>query len=138
MNDVSDINTIYDGSSISDSENSENCETKPSSNVHGNEAEKCDGRSKGKFVNKNVISLSKRNLTKNEIFLLSKGLNFVPTFNKVDIAKLKLELEQFGRMLRLKWHFRNDKRDLPINLFKIKSPFNPRNKDAAIEIIWAV
>ena len=37
-------------------------------------------------------------------------------------------------MLRLKWHFRDDKRDMPINQFKTKSTFNPRNKDAAIEI----
>ena len=65
---------------------------------------------------------------------MPKGLNFIPTCNKVDVAKLKLELEQFGRMLRLKWHFRNDKIDLPINPFKTKSTFNPRNKDAAIEI----
>ena len=102
--------------------------------MQGNEAEMCDGRLKGRFVSKNVINLSKRNLTENEISLLSKGLNFIPTCNKVDIAKLKLELEQFGRMLRLKWHFRDDKRDMPINQFKTKSTFNPRNKDAAIEI----
>ena len=101
--------------------------------MQGNEAGMCDGRLKGKFVSKNVINLSKRNLTENEISLLSKGLNFIPTCNKVDVAQLKLELELFGRMLRLKWHFRDDKRDLPINPFKTKSTFNPRSKDAAIE-----
>ena len=62
-----------------------------------------------------MINLSKRNLSENEISLLSKGLNFFPTCNKVDVARLKLELEQFGRMLRLKWHFRDDKRDIPSN-----------------------
>ena len=133
MKDVSDTNTKFDDSSISDPENSENCETKPSSNVQSNEAEMCNDRLKGKLVSKSVINLSKRNLTENEISLLSKGLNFIPTCNKVDVAKLKLELEQFGRMLRLKWHFRNDKRDLSINPFKRKSTFNPRNKNAAIE-----
>ena len=35
-----------------------------------------------------------------------KGLNFLPTCNKVDVTRLKLELEQFGRMLRLKWYFK--------------------------------
>ena len=65
---------------------------------------------------------------------MSKGLNFIPTCNKVDVARLKLELEQFGRMLCLKWHFRNEKRDIPINPFKAKFTFNPRSKDAAIEI----
>ena len=70
----------------------------------------CDGRLKGKFVSKNVINLSEQNLNENEISLLSKGFDFIPTCNKVDVARLKLELEQFGRVIRLKWHFRNDKR----------------------------
>ena len=121
-------------SSINDSENSESCEGTPFRNVQGNEAKMCDDRLKGKFVSKIVINLSKRNLSENEFFLLSKGLNFIPTCNKVDVARLKLELEQFGRMLRLKWHFRDDKRDIPINPLKTKSTFNPRNKDTAIEI----
>ena len=37
-------------------------------------------------------------------------------------------------MLRLKWHFRNDEKELDRNKFKPKSTFNPRNKDATIEI----
>ena len=90
MNDISDFNTIFGDSSISDCENSENCEIKPSSNIQDNEVEICDGRLKGKFVSKNVINLSKRNLTENEISLLWNSLNFIPTCNKVDIAKLKL------------------------------------------------
>ena len=45
-----------------------------------------------------------------------------------------MELEAYGRMLRLKWHFRNDKKEFHRNMFKPKSTFNPRNKDAAIEI----
>ena len=49
---------------------------------------------------------------------MSKGLNFIPTCNKIDVARLKIELEQFGRMLRLKWDFRDDKRNIPINPFK--------------------
>ena len=134
LNDVSDTKTMFDDSSISDSENSKNCESTPFSNVQGNEAEMCDGQLKGKILIENVINLSKRDLSENEISLLSKGLNFIPTCNKVDVARLKLELEQFGRMLRLKWHFRDDKRDIPINPFKTKSTFNPRNKDATIEM----
>ena len=121
LNHVSDTKTMFDGSSISDSENSKSREAAPLSNVQGNEAEMCDGRLKGKFVGENVINLSKRDLSENEISLLSKGLNFIPTCNKVDVARLKMELEQFGRMLRLKWHFRDDKRDIPINPFKTKS-----------------
>ena len=51
----------------------------------------CDGRLKGKFVSMNVINLSKRNLSENEISLLSKGHNFIPPYTKVDVARLKLE-----------------------------------------------
>ena len=45
-----------------------------------------------------------------------------------------MELEAYGRMLRLIWHFRNDEKEFDRNKFKPKSTFNPRNKDAAIEI----
>ena len=34
------------------------------------------------------------NLSEAEISLLSKGLKFVPTANKIDTAKLKMELEE--------------------------------------------
>ena len=37
-------------------------------------------------------------------------------------------------MLLLKWHFRNDEKEFDRYKFKPKSTFNPRNKDAAIEI----
>ena len=58
-------------------------------------------RLEGKFVSKNVINLSRRNLSSAEISLLSKRLEFVPTANKIDQAKLKRELEEYGRKLRL-------------------------------------
>ena len=45
-----------------------------------------------------------------------------------------MELEAYGRMLRLKWYFRNDEKEFDRKRFKPKSTFNPRNKDAAIEI----
>ena len=56
----------------------------------------------------NVINLSKRNLTKEEISVLSKGLQFVPTPKHFHKAFLREELQNFGRKLRLKWFFRND------------------------------
>ena len=72
-------------------------------------------------------------MTDNEINLLSKGLKFVPTPKSYDRAKLKEELEQFGRKLRLAWVFRNEERTT-FNPFKVKSAYNPRNCDAAIEV----
>ena len=47
-----------------------------------------DHRLEGKFVSKNVINLLQRQLTKSEISLLSKGLKFVFTPNRIDTAKL--------------------------------------------------
>ena len=91
-------------------------------------------RLEGKFVSKNVINLSRINLSRSEISLLSKGLKFVPSANKIDRAKLKRELEEYGRKLRLMWHFRNDERTFSTEKFRPKSSFNLRNKDTVIEI----
>ena len=65
---------------------------------------------------------------------MSKGLNFVPTSNTIDKAKLKTELEALGRILRLKWHFRNEENEFDLDQIKPKSTLKPRNKDAAIEV----
>ena len=48
-------------------------------------------RLEDKLVSKNVISLSRRNLSSAEISLLSKGLKFVLTANKIDQLKRELE-----------------------------------------------
>ena len=93
-----------------------------------------DNRLQGNFVSKNVVNLSRRNLTGSEISLLSKGLNFVPTSKTVDKAKLKMELEALGRLLRLKWPFRNEENEFDLDQFNSKSTFNLRNKYAAIEV----
>ena len=44
-----------------------------------------------------------------------------------------MELEAYGRMLRLQWHFQYDEKEFDQKRFKLKSTFNPRNKDVAIE-----
>ena len=77
-----------------------------------------------KFVSKNVINLAKRNLSRSEVSLLSKGLKFVPSANKMDGAKLKKELEEYRRKLRLMWHFRNDEQTFSSDKFRPKSSFN--------------
>ena len=64
--------------------------------------------------------------------LLSKGLKFVPSADKIDQAKLKRELEEYGRKLRLMWHIRNE-RTFSAAKFRHKSSFNSRKKDAIIE-----
>ena len=47
-----------------------------------------DNRLQSNFVSKNVVNLSRRNLTVSEVSLLSKGLNFVPTSSTIDKANL--------------------------------------------------
>ena len=98
-----------------------------------NIAEVKDGWLKGKFGSPN-INLSTRILSKAEISLLSKGLKFIPIPTSVNKALIKEELECFGRKLRLLWHFRNEESITISNPFKKKSTFNPKGKDAAIEL----
>ena len=52
----------------------------------------------------------------------------------IDKAQLRIELEAFGRTLRLKWHFRNENKDHHRNMFQSMSKLNPLNKDAATEL----
>ena len=65
-----------------------------------------------------------------EIPLLSKDLKFAATANQ---SKLKREFEEYGRKLRLVWHFRNDERLFSQERFKPISTFNSRRKDTVTE-----
>ena len=53
--------------------------------------------------------------------LLSKRLKFVPTTNKIDRAKLKMELEEYGRKLRLLRYFKSDEKPFSYEKFQPKS-----------------
>ena len=90
-------------------------------NVKDNVAKMLNNRLQGNIVGKNVVNLSRRNLTGSEISLLSKGRNFVPTSNTIDKGKLKMELEAFGRMLKLKWHLRNEENVFDLDQLKPRS-----------------
>ena len=107
------------GNGTSKVRNSKNIEGQR--NANGNQAVPLENRLKGTFVSKNVVNLSKRNLNDAEISLLSKGLKFVLTCNNTDKAKFKMELGAFGRMLLLKWHFRNENNDIHRDMFKPRS-----------------
>ena len=43
-------------------------------------------------------------------------------------------MEAFGRMLRFKWYFRKENKEIHRDMFKTKSKFNPRNTVAAVEL----
>ena len=75
------------GNGTSKVRNSENIDG--GRNANGNQTVLLQNRLKGNFVSKTVVNLSKRNLNDAEISLLSKGLNFVPTWNDKDKLNLK-------------------------------------------------
>ena len=81
------------------------------------------------FVSTNLYS---RHLSKDKISLLLKELKFVPTPKHLNKAKIKEEIEAYGRKFRLMWYFRNDEQELDVIRFKKKSKFNSKS-DAAIE-----
>ena len=62
----------------------------------------------GKFVSQNVFDLSDRILTENEIKVLDKGLNFVPTPEKLDGLQIKNDLEKLGTDIKLRMFYQND------------------------------
>ena len=88
------VNSTWDFVSGELSEDNSN-DSEVAQEIDDNRAQLKDNRLEGKFVSKNVINLSQRQLTKSEISLLSKGLKFVPTPNRIDKAKLKQELGGF-------------------------------------------
>ena len=49
------------------------------------------------------------------------------------LIKLKRELEEYGRRLKLMWPLRNAERIFLKERYKPKSTFSPRNKDPVIE-----
>ena len=94
------------------------------------------GRIKGKFISDNVFNLSEKSFTKFEIKLLSRGLGFVPTPEKIDRFQIKRDLEKFGRNLRLKMHFLDQPTpefsEVPV--FKPPSNWTPLIRDTPLEI----
>ena len=95
-NERDEINTACDFVSGELSEDNIN-DSEVAQEIDDNRAKLKDNRLGGKFVSKNVINLSQRQVAKSEILLLSKGLTFVPPPNRIDKAKLKQELEFLGR-----------------------------------------
>ena len=91
-------------------------------------------RISGQFFNDKVIDLSNRASSDSEISVLSKCLKFVATPKELDYSQIKIDLDNFGRRLRLKWHFKESEEFSKYPVFRPKSKFNPRNKDIAIEV----
>ena len=65
----------------------------------GNSRAEGDTRGRGYQT---VVNLSKRSLTEAEVSLLSKGLKFCPTPEKIDIYSLRKDIKEYVRRVRLK------------------------------------
>ena len=88
--------------------------------------------------NRTVVNLSKRVLTEAEISLLSKGLKFCPTPEKIDVYHLRKDIKEYIRRIRLKEYFYSDEAvdgdfsEMPA--FRKKSGWTPeRNREIALE-----
>ena len=96
-----------------------------------------NGRLTGRFVSGNVVNLSRKELSAEDISLLSKGLKFSPTPTDIDKAKLKEDLEAFKRRMRLRWHSKDNEdsisEDNNENKFRIKSSWQPPKDDPVLE-----
>ena len=77
----------------------------------------------GRFVSGSVVNLSRRELSEEDISLLSKGLKFSPTPTDIDKSQLKSDIEAYKRRMRLRWFFRNEEKDgeTDENNFRVKS-----------------
>jgi len=58
-----------------------------------------------------IINLSRRQLGGSEVYVLSKGLKFIPTTNGVDVVKVKSDLVEWERRMRLKDYFYGKEKD---------------------------
>ena len=62
-----------------------------------------------------VVNLSSKDIKPDEICILSKGLNFCPTPNKINEEQLSADLDKFARSLRIKEYFLAKERDFPVD-----------------------
>ena len=91
---------------------------------------------KGKFVSDNVFNLSRRNITDDDLSLLSQSLSFVPTPKKKDRWQIKNDLRKYGRSVIFKMHFLVEPTPsfFEVPAFKITSKWTPIKKDTQLEL----
>ena len=90
----------------------------------------------GKFESQNVFNLSDRVLTENEIKVLDKGLNFVPTPEKLDRLQIKNNPEKLGRDIKMRMFYQNDLSPSVSEkpAFKVPSSWTPPIRDVELEL----
>ena len=109
----------------------------PNNNFPENNADTPNSkRMERKFISQNVFNLSGRVLTENEIKVLDKGLNFVPTPEKLDRLQIKNDPEKLARDIKLRMFYQNDLPSLfsENTAFKIPSSWTPPSRDMQLEL----
>ena len=94
-----------------------------------------EGRLSDAFAQR-LFNLSRKILTGTEIKILEKGLDFAPVQRKINELELRSDFEEFCRMVRTKWHFRNEPTPNFSNVtyVKFKSKWSPPKGHSAIEL----
>jgi hypothetical protein len=77
-----------------------------------------------------VVNLSSHNLNDGELLLLSKGLNFCPTPERINKSELMSDFFDFARKMRIQFHF-NKCIDEEENI-----PQNSQSKDTTLETLF--
>ena len=86
------------------------------------------------------MNLSRGALSDGEIGLLSKGLKFSAVTTDIDRARLRQDIEELKRRMRLRWFFKDEEpHDFnDYNKFKPKSSWNPLNDNPLVESYLSV
>ena len=70
---------------------------------------------------------------------MSKGLTFIPTPEKFDKHQLKLDVEEFGRQVKLKLFFKDDENDFSETpAFRAPSTWTPDINELELEIYLSI
>ena len=96
-----------------------------------------ESRLSGYFCSDTVFNLSKRVLSETEIKILEKGLDYAPIQRKINEPKLKNDIEEFCRRMRIKWHFRNEPSEnfSEIPSFRPKLSWKPPKGNPNLEML---
>ena len=93
-------------------------------------------RISGYFCSDAVFNINRRVLSKDEIKVLEKGLNFAPIQKKVNEPELRKDFDEFCRRMRIKWRFRNEpsENSSTIPAFRSKSTWKPPTGHPNLEV----
>ena len=89
-------------------------------------------------LGKSVLNLSNFSLSDTEHDVLDKGLNFIPTPKQISKAPILEAASQFGRRLKITYHFRRSKFQHQPEKFTEKSNWEPSDKSMPSDILETI